>query len=62
MDAHGVSLRQLAAQMGRSHNYVGLRMRGVTDWRVSDLEALAKALGVTPTWLVERAQAVMREH
>jgi cyanate lyase len=53
MTEHDLSLRQMSALMGRSHNYVGLRLRGKALWELDDVGMIAQALGESP-------QAILR--
>lgn len=45
LDARGISDRQIASQIGRSQNYVSIRLRGESSFSLTDIEDIADALG-----------------
>lgn len=46
LDARGISDRQIATMIGRSQNYVSIRLRGEAPLSISDIEDIADALGI----------------
>ncbi len=57
MEERGISQRQLAAKLGMSsHSRLSDRLNGKTKWEMEDVFALAKVLGVQPSWLVAQVE------
>jgi len=51
--------KKLADAIGRSQNYVAIRLRKASPFSVSDLADIAKALNVTVAGIVRRAEKKM---
>lgn len=56
LGAQRISGRQLAEKIGKSPNYVNLRIRGEKALDLNDLDAIAAALGLNVIVLLEAAE------
>jgi len=57
IEAHGYSLRGAARAMGKSHNWLGLMLRGQSQMTFADLEFIAEHLGFDPYDVLSSARA-----
>jgi transcriptional regulator with XRE-family HTH domain len=55
MRERGLSLRGLGTAIGRSHNWVGNKLRGDSELTLSDIEVIAPHLDTTALQLFEKA-------
>ncbi len=44
----GLTLRKVAMKMGRSHHWLGTKLRGTSVMDADEIEEIAKTLGVDP--------------
>lgn len=52
MNDQGLTLRKAADKLGRSHNWLGLKLRGQSPLNLDDLEEIGRGLGFDPASLV----------
>lgn len=52
MGRHQVSQERLAAWLGVNQTAVSARLRGVTEWKVSEIERVAEGFGIHPAALM----------
>jgi transcriptional regulator with XRE-family HTH domain len=57
LSQESLTLRQAAKRMGRSHNWLGLKLRGVSPMTTDDLEEIARMLGMDPARIIIDARA-----
>jgi len=52
IDERGLTLRKAAERVGRSHNWLGMKLRGQSTLTLDDLEEIGAGLGFDPEELV----------
>ena len=57
----GISMAGLAAKAGLHQTYIGLIERGTRNPSIDAMQAIAEALGVSPSKLIREAERLLEE-